>query len=229
MNDDCPACKIRICPEHQPTRPINLAADPPADDSGFLIVRFKGGTLVTQHGELAVAAKKAGLVTLTQLLDTFKLTGKPLITSVKSDDLERIERAALRSDLAPLRSLSAYWRVDVRHAIAKLEEIEAGFRRLPEVELVYREKTPSDPVNAGDDTYAGSENFLDAAPTATATVRACTISTWNKVGCLAMRIYRPRPSSSTTTTTAAAATLEITEQLCSARSPELTTRRASLA
>src|SRR5438067_4270604 len=120
MKDDCPACKIRICPEHQPPRPINLGADPPPDDSGFLIIRFKLGILAQQHGELATAAKKAGLTALTQLLDAFKLTARPLITSIKPDELERIEKAALRSELPPLRSLSTYWRVDVRHATNKI-------------------------------------------------------------------------------------------------------------
>ncbi len=165
MKDDCPHFKIRFCPEHEPPRPINLGGDPPPDDNGFLVVRFMPGALSVRHGDLATAAKRAGLKALTQILDTFKLSSRPLITSVEPDDLERIEKAALGGEFKPLRSLSAYWRLDVRHAMHQLEEIEIALRRLPEVELVYREKTPSDPVNAGDDTYAGSENFLDAAPT----------------------------------------------------------------
>jgi serine protease len=64
-----------------------------------------------------------------------------------------------------MRSLTSYWRLDTRQVGAKLQEIEAALRRIPEIELVYREKTPSDPVNPGNDTYSGSESFLDAAPT----------------------------------------------------------------
>jgi len=165
MKDDNQACKIRLCPERKPPRPINLSGDPPPDDSGFLVVRFKASTLDARHGDLAAAAKQAGLKALMQLLDTFRLSSRPLITSIKPDVLERIEKEALGSELHPLQSLSTYWRLDVRHTTQKPEEIEAALRRLPEVELVYREKTPSDPVNAGDDTYAGTENFLDAAPT----------------------------------------------------------------
>src|SRR5262245_45266925 len=164
MNDDSP-CKIRLCPESKPPRPINVGPDRPPDDSGFLIVRFKPGTLSAKSRELASAAKQSGLVALHQTLESFKIGATPLITSVKPDELARLESAAMQAELTPLRSLSTYWRVDVRHAMEKIEEIEAALRRLPEVELVYREKTPSDPVNAGDDTYAGSENFLDAAPT----------------------------------------------------------------
>jgi hypothetical protein len=154
-----------MCPDHEPPGPINLQGDPPPDDSGFLIVRFKAGTLDVRHGDLAAAAKQAGLTALIHTLDTFKLNSKPLITSIKPEDLDRIEKAALGSEFRPLHSLSDYWRLDIRNATDQLEEIEAALRRLPEIELLYREKTPSDPVNAGNDTYAGSENFLDAAPT----------------------------------------------------------------
>lgn len=165
MKDDCPTCKIRLCGEQQPPRHINLPPNPPPDDSGFLIVRFKEGILALEQRELSAAAKQAGLHALLKTLDTFKLTARPLITSVSAVDLAKIEHAALQGELPPSRSLSTYWRIDVRNATHTLEEIEAGLRRLPEVELVYREKTPSDPVNAADDTYAASEGFLDGAPT----------------------------------------------------------------
>jgi len=165
MNDECPACKIRLCPEHQPPRPINLRGDPPPDDTGFLIVRFKANSLDARHGDLVAAGKQAGFEALIQTLDAFKLSSRPLITSIKPDQLELIEKAAVGGELPPLRSLSDYWRLDARHAPQRVEEIEAALRRLPEVELVYREKTASDPVNAANDVYAASENFLDAAPT----------------------------------------------------------------
>jgi serine protease len=163
MKDDC--YKIRLCPEHKTPPPINVAADRPPDDDGFLVVRFKPGTISAERGELGAAAKKAGLHALVQILETYKLTSRPLITSIKQEELGRLEAAAHRGELPPQRSLSDYWRLDVRHVANKLEEIEAALRHLPEVELAYREKTPSDPVNAGDDSYSGSENFLDAAPT----------------------------------------------------------------
>jgi serine protease len=165
MKDDCQDRKNRFCPERRPPRPINLPADPPPDEGGFLIVRFKPGTLAAGQRDLGAAAKEGGLKELIQILDGFKVNARPLITSITHDELQRLERAALRSEFPPLHSLLDYWRLDVRHVTRQLEEIEALLRRLPEVELVYREKTPSDPVNASDDTYAGSENFLDAAPT----------------------------------------------------------------
>ena len=164
MKDPC-VCKPRLCPEHQPPRPINLPSDRPPDDNGFIIIRLRAGALDSRQRDLAAAAKQASLNALIQTLDAFKLSAKPLITSIKPDELERIEQAALGGDPSPLRSLSAYWRLDARNASQPLEEIEAALRRVREIELVYREKTATDPVNAADDTYAGSEDFLDAAPT----------------------------------------------------------------
>lgn len=151
--------------EHLSSRPINVQVDRPPDDSGFLIVRLKSGTVSARGGDLAAAAREAGHRELVQILETYRLTPRPLITSTGQEDLERLERAALQSESPPLHSLSTYWRFDVRHAAHRLEELEGALRRLPEVELVYREKTPSDPVVAADDTYAATENFLDAAPT----------------------------------------------------------------
>lgn len=165
MRDDCVDRKNHPCPEYEPPRPINLQADPPPDDSGFLIVRFKTGVLETRQRELASAAKGAGLVALIKTLEIFDLIGMPLITSIGADEMERLERAAFASEFPPLRSLTSYWRVNTRKPPHLLQEIEAELRRLPEVELVYREKTPSDPVTPGDDTHSGLENFLDAAPT----------------------------------------------------------------
>ena len=157
--------RIQPCSNTHPPRPINLPPDPPEDESGFLVVRFKPGALDSKPGELAAAAKEAGLQALVNALDTFKLNSRPLITSVKAADLEKIEQGAMQGETPPLRSLLNYWRLDARHLGHKLDEAEAALRRLPEIEIVYREKTPSDPVNPGDDTYSGAENFLDAAPT----------------------------------------------------------------
>ncbi len=165
MNENRGLCKVGTCSKHLPLRPINLAADVPPGDSGFLIIRLKPGTLVAKRPDLTAVAKEAGLQALVQVLDNFKLTGRPLITSIKPEELARIEQRAMGAELTPLRSLSTYWRLDIRQTVHKLGEIETALRHLTEVELVYQEKTSSDPVNPGDDTYSGSENFLDAAPT----------------------------------------------------------------
>src|SRR5262249_1029267 len=135
MHDKCAGCKICICPDPKPPQPINLSGDPPPDDSGFLIIRLKAGTLTARQGDLATDAKAPGLTALVQKLESYKLSAKPLITSVKSTAIDRLEQAARGTDLPPLRSLTAYWRLDTRNATQPLEEIEAAFRRLPDVEL----------------------------------------------------------------------------------------------
>ena len=99
-----------------------------ADDSGFLIVRFKPGTLTAKSRELAPAAKQAGLLALHQILEAFKIVARPLVTSLKSDELERLESAAIQEELPPLGSLSTYWQLDVRHVMEKIEEIEIALR-----------------------------------------------------------------------------------------------------
>jgi serine protease len=164
MERDCD-CKIKLCPDTNPPRPINLAPDPPPDDSGFLIIRFKPGALGSRQAKLAAAAKQSGLRALSDILDEYKLASQPLVTSLNRAKLEKLEQEAMQGDTPPMRSLTSYWRLDTRQVGAKLQEIEVALRRIPEIELVYREKTPSDPVNAGNDTYSGSESFLDAAPT----------------------------------------------------------------
>src|SRR5262249_32900644 len=164
MDQNC-NCKIKLCPHTNPPRPINLPPDPPPDDSGFLIIRFKLGALGSKKTELAAAAKESSLHALADVLTAGELRAQPLITSLNRAELEKLEQEAMQGDTPPLRSLTSYWRLDARHVGSKLEEIEAALRRMPEIELVYREKTPSDPVNPGDDTYSGSESFLDAAPT----------------------------------------------------------------
>src|SRR5947207_872862 len=89
MRNDCADRKNRPCPDSKPPRPINLHADPPPDDSGFLIVRFKAGALPPRHRELASAAKEAGLLALVKMFEAFDLTARPLVTSIKAEELER--------------------------------------------------------------------------------------------------------------------------------------------
>lgn len=137
-------------------QPINLDDSTPPDDDGFLIVRLK------PSGE---AARDTGHLALDEVLKRLGLTAKPLITSIGSGEVAKLERAALESEWRPLRSLLSYWRVDARSAKESLEQIEAALRALPDVEFVYREKTPSDPVNPADDPHSSKQNYLDPAQT----------------------------------------------------------------
>src|SRR5258706_11133491 len=89
MKNDDIRCKIQLCPEPEIPRPINLPVDAPPDNNGFLIVRFKTGTLDTRHGDLAAAAEQAGMPALVELLEAFGLPSRPLITSIKPDELAK--------------------------------------------------------------------------------------------------------------------------------------------
>ena len=163
MKDICPDRGNSPRSAHKP-QPVNLHGDRPPDDSGFVIVLFRAGALPPGNRELVAAANEAGRLALVEMLEDLDLPSSPLITSVGVEELERLERVASESELPPLHSLSNYWRLDAREATQPLQEIESALRRLDDVELVYREKRATAPVNPTDDTYSGWEHFLDAAP-----------------------------------------------------------------
>lgn len=75
--------------------------------------------------------------------------------------LETLERRAALTSLRPRHSLSAYWRVDARPYPDRVAEILTKLRRVPEVELAYRELRASDPAHHG---YARDQGYLERAP-----------------------------------------------------------------
>ncbi len=165
MCDDRKPVPIQLCDgQRPPRRPVNVP--PPgersADRTGFVVVRLaSGGDLEART--LRDLAKRRKLGGLTQVLERHHLDSQPLIRSIKPETLLELERQARQSDFPPLRSLTVYWHVDARGA--DIDQVIAELSRLPEIELVYPELAPSDPVNPADDTYAGSQHHLDAAPT----------------------------------------------------------------
>ena len=67
--------------------------------------------------------------------------------------------------MPPLRSLTAYWRIDVRQRFEQLPEVAQRLNRLTEVDLAYAELAATDPVvNAANDPYNTGQDYLDAAP-----------------------------------------------------------------
>ena len=143
--------------------PDNLQDDTVPDDTGFLIVRFKPNTITGDRTDLGKAVRGTGLLELDKTLNTFNLAGAPLISSVTPGQLRKLEEETANHEFAPAHSLLSYWRIDAREAGEALEEIEAALRLLPEVELVYREKTVSDPSMAGNNPHSGRQKFLDKA------------------------------------------------------------------
>ena len=145
------------------TSPINVTAARPSDDTGFLIVVLKPESPRTSRQDLLTASKESRLSGLSEVLERFGLTGRPFISSVTPEELESFEQVASDGRSAPEPSLSNYWRIQVDGPSPLLDEVEAGLRSAPEVQLVYREKSGSNPVHPGDDVYSGLEHFLDPA------------------------------------------------------------------
>lgn len=141
----------------------------PRDYSGFIIVRLSQELLLPSDdcSSLSAVAKELRLQGLERILDEFDLSiTRRLVRSMKPQKILELERTATKSELPPLHSLAAYWRVDVRDRADRIEEIVKRLNGLYEVDLAYRELAASDPVvNAANDPYNVDQDYLDAAPT----------------------------------------------------------------
>lgn len=143
--------------------PGNLREGNITDDTGFLIVRFKPGIITSNLTDLGAAVRQAGLLHIDKLMNTFNLTGTPVISSPLREQLRQLEDKTAYREFAPDHSLLSYWRIDGREAGEALAVIEAALRLLPEIEVAYREKTVSDPLVPGDDLHSGRQRYLDPA------------------------------------------------------------------
>lgn len=149
-------------------RPVVPPRDVGRRRSGFVIVRLVPAVAPTRAEDLAAAAKECNLEGLSRLLEEYDLfTSRRVVRSLEPEEILGLERRAAQSDLPPLRSLTAYWRVDVRRRPRDVEAILARLRELPEVDAAYAELEASDPapaVDDSDDPYADGQGYLDAAP-----------------------------------------------------------------
>ena len=151
--------------DERPNSPMpgNLRDETITDDTGFLIVRFKPGTITSDLTDLGAAVRQAGLLHIDKLLNTFNLTGTPVIRAELRDQLRKLEDETAQRKFAPDHSLLSYWRIDGRKAAEELAAIEAALRRLPEIQVAYREKTVSGPLTPADDPHCGLQGYLDEA------------------------------------------------------------------
>jgi len=165
MNPDAEAEPVGPYGETKPNspRPGNLQEFTGPEDTGFLIVRFKRGIFTGDFADLGDAVRKAGLLHIDEALKAFNLTGIPVIAPVLRDKLRQLEEKTAGSEFAPDHSLLSYWRIDIRKAGEAVSAIEAALRLLPEVDLVYREKTVTDPLTPGNDPDSGLQGYLDQA------------------------------------------------------------------
>lgn len=146
--------------------PINLGPGRKTHSySGFIIVRLSAQTSLTGNDDLRKQVKDK-LPGLAAFLDQHKrIITRRLIRSVAPKRLLELERKAIASQLPPFNSLTSYWRLDCRGLETPLEELVRTLQQMPEVELAYLEEAVLDPVvDDSNDTYAGGQDYLDAAP-----------------------------------------------------------------
>jgi hypothetical protein len=149
--------------------PHSIRVRPPdkgPDYSGFVIVRLAQGAADGNADDLRNLVREEKLGGLESLLEQYdQIETSRVVRSLPPEEVLKLEREAYSSEFPPLSSLTAYWRLDCR-ATREVERLVKELNELPEVELAYREMAVSDPVvNAADDTFSGTQNYLDPAPT----------------------------------------------------------------
>ncbi len=141
----------------------------PLDYSGFIIVRLSSELPQPSEGSdtLSAAAKDLSLTGLEKILKEFDLSvTRRLVRSLAPKTVLELEYSASKSELPPLHSLTAYWRVDARKQADQIEVLVKRLNGLYEVDLAYKEFVVTDPVvNATNDPYNADQDYLDAAPT----------------------------------------------------------------
>lgn len=139
----------------------------PDQYSGFVIVRLANHLAGGDTDDLMAVAKKHKLHGLAALIGEYDLhTTRRVVRSQNTSKLLELERRAMQTHLPPLHSLTSYWRIDVRDKPERMDEILKRLNGLYEIEYAYREFAATDPlVDASNDTYAGDQDYLDAAPT----------------------------------------------------------------
>lgn len=93
-----------------------------------------------------------------------EVAGKVCLVPSRADVIEALrdfEASAALGPLAPLHSLTAYWRVDLRPFPAEAAAVVARLNGLAEVDLAYRELAAVDPGLQG---FADDQGYLADAP-----------------------------------------------------------------
>lgn len=157
-----------LFPQRKPESTVNIRRPgQPAQFSGFIIVRLASEAASPKGDTLQVLARERKLFGLLEVLDAYKLeTTRRLILGMEPVKVLELEKRAQTTNFPPRHSLTAYWRIDARRAQDAREEIVKRLNALPEVDYAYEEYSVSEPlVNDANDTYAATQDYLDAAPT----------------------------------------------------------------
>lgn len=139
----------------------------PASFTGFVTVRLRAeGDPGSKAKTLAEHVKRNGLAGIGRALG---MIGNPpstrLITAIPAAKLLEMERAAAQGEFPPLRSLTQYWRIDLRardpEETARALTILRGAR---EIELVEEEEVALPAVYPDDDPLQPLQEYQDWAP-----------------------------------------------------------------
>ncbi|MFC1685257.1 hypothetical protein ACFL0R_07300 [Pseudomonadota bacterium] len=137
--------------------------------------QYSGTIIIRLSNEIKPAAKKCktlrdvakdqNLRALEKVLDEYDLSTSPVIKSMGREKVLGMEQLATKSHFPPMHSLTSYWRIDAREKPDQIHEILKRLNSLYEIEKASLEFSASDPlVNAGDDPYNATQDYLDAAP-----------------------------------------------------------------
>ena len=134
--------------------------------NGYIVIRLSQRFAYEPGEDLYEFCRKHKLELLESFLKELgHVPAKKVIGEKLSSKLKELEDKAKRSERPPQRSMSTYWKLDLRSRRDSLDEILKRLLQIPGVEYAYKEHTPSPPaINPVDDVYATDQDYLDAAP-----------------------------------------------------------------
>jgi hypothetical protein len=135
--------------------------------TGSVIVRLKPDVARRVTGDLSDAPTDDDLRPLRSLLDEFAIKdSRPAARRVKREQILEWERRAAGTRLAPLHSLTAYWRLDLREQPERMPQLVERLLRLPAVDDAYIETAvePAVVQPADDPMFGNDQKYLQAAP-----------------------------------------------------------------
>lgn len=148
---------------------LPTGSDPgPLTGTGHIIIRLASG-IHHDSPDLREVVQREGLSQLRAFLERHaQLPAERLIRHAEPRHIREREAAARRHSLAPLETLTAYWRIDVRDR-GDLESLAAELAEMrDEIAVAYHERTVSEAsgpaLTAGANPYFQNQGYLEAAP-----------------------------------------------------------------